>query len=302
MQPTPPLLALQSNPRLRARILLVLRLGNSSRLIGPVVFASSWRELAELGGRHPGSPALVDPGFGGADELPAGRFDGSNPGLWSNTPLIHYAPGSRGKRAPADSGASFVERLRPEVDDRIDVIDATILRCIDVRRVHCLVERLRNEADPLSHDVFRNALKLAPRHSRVAAISAALGLSERTLQRRCAAYGIPPPKTLLSLARVFAVERLAEWSGQPSGGVALALGFSHRANYRRLARRHFGHIPSAIRQRGGTCYVEEVIVRILTAPRPGTGIEAEEPGDSPPRHSTGDATGLDRFARGTVTG
>lgn len=254
-------------------------------MIGPVVFAASWRELAELGGRHPGSPALVDPDFRGTGDLLAGRFDGLNSSLRSTTPLIHYAANSRGKPAPAVSGVSFAGRLHPEVDDQFDIIDATILRCIDVQRVRCLVERLRQEADPLAHDVFQHALNLSPGCSRVAAFSAALGLNERTLQRRCAANGMPPPKTLLSLARVYAVERLAEWSGQPSGGVALALGFSHRANYRRAARRLFGHIPSVIRRRGGTRYVEEVIVRILTAPRYRTGMEAGA-----------------RFARDAVTG
>ena len=242
----------------------MLRLGNSSRVIGPVVFASSWRELAELGEQDPGSPALVDPGFRDTDEPLAGRVEETNPRRWSTTPLIHYAESSRGKHAPAVSGVSFAARLHPDVDDQLDAIDATILRCIDVQRVRGLLERVRQSTDPFFHEVFRHALHLAVRSSTVAETAACLGLTERTLQRRCAAFAIPPPKTLLSLARVFAVERLAEWSRQPSGGVALALGFSHRANYRRLTRRYLGHIPSAIRERGGTRYVEDFIVRTLT--------------------------------------
>ena len=90
-----------------------------------------------------------------------------------------------------------------------------------------------------------------------------LGFVERTLQRLCAALGIPSPGTLISLARIFTVERLAEWSRQPSGAVALALGFSDRSNYRRLVHRKLGDPPSVIHRRGGADYVEEVIVRAL---------------------------------------
>lgn len=258
---------MQSSLRLRARIPLVLRIGNSSRVIGPVVFASNWRKLAELGEQHPGSPALVDPGLHDPREPLAAGSTGPGPHCWSATPLIHYSGSSSAKQAPRVSGISFAARLRANVDDHLDAIDATILRCIDVQRVRGLLERVQHRADPFSHEVLRHALNLAIGYSSVPELAVRLRLTERTLQRRCTALAIPPPKALLSLARIFAVERLAEWSRQPSGAVAVALGFSHRANYRRLVRRHLGQIPSVIRKRGGTRHVEDIIVRTLATPR-----------------------------------
>ena len=76
--------------------------------------------------------------------------------------------------------------------------------------------------------------------SNVPKTAGSLGVSQRTLYRRCATLRIASPWILISLARVFTVERLAEWSGQPGGAIALALGFSGRSNYRRMVRRTLG--------------------------------------------------------------
>ena len=59
------------------------------------------------------------------------------------------------------------------------------------------------------------------------------------------------------------MERLAEWSRQPSGAVAVALGSSDRSNYRRLVRRVLGGPPGHIKLQGGVKHIETVIVREL---------------------------------------
>lgn len=261
---TRPLLALQDRLQLRERIEMVLRLGDSSVFIGHAVFASSWQELACLGERHPGSPALVDPSLVGfsdttSEELtPGGRRD------WSSTPLILYAERNSPEHGTRPPGFSFTARVRAGlVDDDIDALDAAIMRSIDVRRVHLLLERLGRCADPFAHRVLRHALELAIGPATVSQIVGSLRMPRRTLQRRCAVLGIPGPQTLISLARVFTVERLSKWSSRPAGAIALALGFSHRANYRRLTRRLLGVPPSILEERGGADYVEEVIVRAV---------------------------------------
>lgn len=238
-------------------------MGDCAELIGPMIWAVDWEELAELGERHPGAPAIVDAtsaranGFSSANGRHTGFRD------WSATPLIHYGEADSGKPSPASPEIPFTARLRRGVDDDIDSLNAAILGSIDARRVDRLLERVRRDANPLAHRLLRHALDRSFGASTIREATKALALPKRTLYRRCTELRIPAPGAILSLARIFTVERLAEWSRQPGGVVALALGFSHRANYRRLARRRVGVPPSVIRERGGASYVEEVIVGAL---------------------------------------
>ena len=210
----------------------------------------------------------MDPSFVGINDTVSregtqvGRRD------WSSTPLIHYAERSSSEPDLKYTSFGFAARVRAGlVDDDFDALDAAILRSIDVGRVHLLLERLGRYADPFAHRVLRHALNLAIGPATVSQIAGSLGRPRRTLQRRCAVLGIPGPWTLISLARIFTVERLSQWSSQPSAAIALALGFSHRANYRRLTRRLLGVPPSIIGKRGGADYVEEVIVQALDPAR-----------------------------------
>ena len=232
-----------------------------------MVFVASWEELAEQGDRHPGSPALVDLGFGDVDDPHSPPSTWASAYSWSATPLIHYAEEARPATWPIPSADHpYTAFLRAGVDDDLDTIDKTILRCIDVGTVRRLLERLQRCAHPLTHRMFYHALNLAIGTARVPAVAASLGLGERAFQRHSVRNGIPRPRAIIALARIFTVERLAAWSGQPSGAVALCLGFSAKANYRRLTRRRIGVSPTAIQERGGADYLEEVIIRRL-APR-----------------------------------
>lgn len=242
------------------------RMGDAQGVIGPVVFVASWQQLAEQGDRHPGSPALVDPGFGDVDDPNSPPSTWASAYSWSATPLIHYAEARPATWPIPNADHPYTAFLRAGVDDDLDTIDATILRCIDVGTVRQLLERLQQCAHPFTHRMFYHALNLAIGTTRVPAVAASLGLGERALQRHSVRNGIPHPRAIIALARIFTVERLAAWSGQPSGAVALCLGFSAKANYRRLTRRRLGVSPTTIQERGGADYLEEVIIRRL-APR-----------------------------------
>lgn len=265
---TPPLLALLASSSLRRQVRIALHSGEVRRIVRRIVFASSWPELARLTNEHPRSPAVVDLLFH-SDHGPFPAGYGGVSADWSAVPLICYSladPVRHG--ALRSAGVSFTARLRPGIDDDFAAIDAAVLRSIDHDRPRRLLKRLRRHADPRARTIFERALSLSFEPLTVAGLAGHLGISTRALQRRCAALGMPSPKAVTSLARIFTVERLAEWSGQPSGPVARALGFSDRANYRRLARQTMGIPPSAIRQRGGTAYVEQVIMQRLAGIRP----------------------------------
>ena len=161
-------------------------------------------------------------------------------------------------------GIAFAARLVPGVNDHFSAIDSVILQNIDVCRVQRLMDRIDERQVPkAAHRIFTCVLARATEPCLVSEIAEDLGLTVRTLQRHCAAFYIPPPKRLVSLARIFTVERLVEWSRQSTSIVATALGFSDRANYSRLLRRTLSEPSSVIREQGGADHVAEVIVRAI---------------------------------------
>ena len=154
--------------------------------------------------------------------------------------------------------------LLPGVNDDFDSIDAAILTSIDAQRVNRLRDRLRLTAHPEGFEIFDHALDLAIGSCAVPELAARLGQTRRSVERRCAMLGIASPKTLLSLARIYTVQRLAEWSSQPFGAIARALGFSAPSNYRRLVRAILGSPPSVVQRSGGSDTIAEVIRQHLS--------------------------------------
>ena len=262
--PTPPLLALLESPRLRERVRKALRLGNVGRVIGPAVFTAGWSELRALAERNPGSPALVDT-FHGAG-CPFDAASEATSGTWGRaTPIICFSPpGPDLVRRMNEAGMTLASHLRPGVDDKPYTINATILRSIDIQCALGLRKRVRQSARPFTAESFGHALDLAFAPWPVSELAKRLGTAERTLRYRCRANRIPSPSRLLSLARIFTVQRLAEWSGQPYGAVAVALGFSHLANYRRRTRGVLGLTPTDLRRCGGHDYVARTIIDSLS--------------------------------------
>ena len=261
--PTPPLLALLASPQLRERTRIALGFGTASRIIGPVTYADSWDELGSLAAQHPGSPAMVDT-FQGNGSPTATDAEETWNGQLARTPVICYARPDPGReRQLSRTGITVAARLRPGVDDELGEINAAILSSIDAQCDRRLRERILQAAHPDTVEMMGYALDLATGPCSVSDIARQIERTERTLQRRCTILGIPSPKRLLSLARIFTVQRLAEWSGQPYGAVAVALGFSDRSNYRRLARGVFGRSPTEIERRGGHVYVADTILKCV---------------------------------------
>lgn len=265
--PPPPLLALMGNATLRRRLRMAIDYGPASRVIGPTIFASGWRELRELVRRHDRSPAVVDLGF----QTPADPPDACSVRVLRGTsvPLVTCARtngvGRNGAEDPAPRGVCIAAAWRPTANDSNGTVTSDVLRAADVHTVNSLLagvaKRMREEVE----QIFSAVLAIAVRRSTVRELATALTRSQRSLRRHCTELCIPPPKRLLSLGRVFTVERLAEWSGQPAGAVALALGFSDYANYRRLVRNALADAASPVPHRVGLAYVRRFILQVLAA-------------------------------------
>ena len=233
-----------------------------SRIVGPAVFASGWQELGALVAAHPRSPAVVDPAFrGNADPASA---DSIRVLRGSSVSLVCYAEPSTLRAWRVQDGEYFVAAVLHSGDgDDFAAIESAVLRAAGARRVLRLLDDIGRRAHRQTEEIFGAVLALAVAPCSVPKLAARLGLSQRTLWRRCAALRIPSPGRLLALGRIFTVERLAEWSGQPSGAVALAVGFSDYSNYRRLVRRHMGAPPSIVQRQGGVGRVALAILRAL---------------------------------------
>ena len=232
-----------------------------SRVIGPVTYADNWSQLGRLAEKYPGAPALVDTFPTPNGDSPADGLGEAEDGRLCFTPIICYTPPDpRQVLRLSRNGINVAAHLSPGVDDRLCTISDAILSSINVQCVHRLRARIDQVAHPETAEILGHALDLSTGPCSVSAIARRIDLTPRTLQRRCTILGTPSPKRLLSLAQIYTVQRLAEWSGQPYGGVAVALGHSHRSNYRRLVRGVFGQSPTEIEQCGGYEYVAETIL------------------------------------------
>ena len=260
---TPPLLALLGNPRLRDRIRIALRMGASSQVLGDVISAADWHQLRLLAAHHPGSPVVIDTLW----ENPPQAVEDAAVGQTANSrwlTVIWYAPVDPASRCRLSSARiTLGTHLLPGGNDDFEAIDAAVLKNTDAARVQRLREDTKRVADPAAFEMFDHALDLATGPCTVSDLAGRVGRTRRTVELRCVALGIPAPRALIALARIFSVHRLAEWSQQPLTAVARALGFSDRSNYRRLVRGVLGRAPAEIQQLGGSDYVARYIVRRL---------------------------------------
>lgn len=199
-----------------------VEMGPASAVFGPVILARDWDELHELIRRYPRTPALAD-----RREPPPWPAPASLP--------LATLTGDSVSGDPVVLSALVRAVTRPVVADSLRRVPA------EARRIVALA--LARAGGPFT----------------VASAAAELGVSRRTLVRRCAMLGLPSPKKLLSLARMLAVEQVADGSRQPAGAVAVVLGFPDSSSYRRLVRNAFRMPPSGLRRRGGAVHVAEAI-------------------------------------------
>ena len=209
---TPPLLALLGSTWARRQIRFALHSGNALRIIGPVVYASSWRELRDLTKRHPGSPAVVDPYFGGTSNPFSGKRDYARAD-WSSVPLICYAQfGTHQQREVEQAGIGFAARVRPGGSEILPVIDTAILRSIDAQRPARLLKRIDASAHKNTTTLFARAHWTTP--SSPARSSAWLPVCTSPCGPSSADPLLSPS---LRRSRSFPWHGYSPWSGCPNG-------------------------------------------------------------------------------------
>lgn len=216
-----------------------------------MTFAASWRELESLTAQYPGSPAIVDPDL---TRIPA--------------PAWTRIADARARHIVA---APTIEYPGCDISDTDDIraLELAVLQHIDPWRLHRLLARVDEQTSAGTCRVIRLFLHRAVQPCRIGELAEGLGVTERTLQRRCRCMGLPAPKKLFSLARAFAVTRILQWSRQPLRSVAFALGFSDDANCHRLLRRVLGSSPPREANRNEMDRADQVIAGGLASGQAG---------------------------------
>ncbi len=256
-----PVLVLHPRNEARNRVQSAVLLGETDRLLDGVRFARRWRELAELADALPGCPVVADPDFPGSRRSGMEELHSLHARL-PDCPLIAYGdPHGPWQPRVAAAGIRFAAILRGGVDDDPGAVRLALLRAADCQETEVLLERIQKHLPPDLHRILDIVLHGVSARCTVAEVAGTLGISERTVERRCRAHGLPTPKALLSLATIFHVERLARWSGLSPGRTAVALGLTEACKYSRLVKRALGVTPSEVARHGGVDYVAEVMLQ-----------------------------------------
>lgn len=258
-------LALELDSRLRRRLLVGVRAGAAHGLVDRVHFASGWSDLVSLALRHPDSPAFVDPSYPSQRRHrdPMASLQRKVP----RCPLVGYGKPIADRTGSVVDNVGLVARLTPGVDDSFVAIATTVLKAADHRSVRALARQFKRAAPAAAAaTMLDRVVRDTVFPCTVGALAANLGTSATMLRRRCRAWGMPNPKKLLSLARIYHVQRLAGWSGRPAGAVALALRFSGYANYARSVQRELACTSTQVGKRGGAAYVAEQLIAAINTP------------------------------------
>ena len=106
-------------------------------------------------------------------------------------------------------------------------------------------------------------LSVTRAHERVSPTQLAelLALHRRTLGKRLAAAGFPPPQRLITWGRIIVAAHMLEDPNRSANSVATALDFPSGSAFRNTCQRYLHATPEKIRARGGATYAVKALLR-----------------------------------------
>lgn len=213
-----------------------------------IVWARSWRELFRHVRMQPVVAAV-------ADLHAESRKDGVLRVLhftqrFPLTPILVWGDlEGRDLYRVGKAGAADVVLSR-DADDRQLV--AEILEAVLGRGLARVVdERLRGRVSERARALVRAAAGRVPEQIQVPGLAGAFGMSVSTLERRCERWGLPTPGRLLLWLRVLHGLRWLLEPGRSVESVAVQLGYSSGAAFRRAIKATIGGRPSPLRNADG---------------------------------------------------
>jgi AraC-like DNA-binding protein len=162
----------------------------------------------------------------------------------------------------------FFEAGRSGLDALIitDVDDSprgllTVVGQAEARSLGASVRRSLESVDPSVREAV--LLSVTRAHERVSPTQLAelLALHRRTLGKRLAAAGFPPPQRLITWGRIIVAAHMLEDPNRSANSVASALDFPSGSAFRNTCQRYLHATPEKIRARGGATYAVKALLR-----------------------------------------
>jgi AraC-like DNA-binding protein len=171
----------------------------------------------------------------------------------------------------ADRAHDVFEAGRSGLDALIiaDVDDSTrgllgVVGQAESRSLGTAVRRALESVDPSVREAVLLAVTRA--HERVSPTQLAelLALHRRTLGKRLAAAGFPPPQRLITWGRIIVAAHMLEDPQRSANSIATALDFPSGSAFRNTCQRYLHATPERIRARGGATYAVKALLRSVT--------------------------------------
>jgi AraC-like DNA-binding protein len=126
------------------------------------------------------------------------------------------------------------------------------------------VRRSLESVDPSVREAVLLAVTRA--HERISPTQFAelLALHRRTLGKRLAAAGFPPPQRLITWGRLIVAAHMLEEPQRSANSVAAALDFPSGSAFRNTCQRYLHATPERIRARGGASYAVKALLRSVS--------------------------------------
>lgn len=162
-----------------------------------------------------------------------------------------------------EAGRSGVDALIiAEADDTSRGL-LTVIGQAEARSLGAGVRRSLESVDPSVREAVLLAVTRA--HERISPTQLAelLALHRRTLGKRLAAAGFPPPQRLITWGRIIVAAHMLEEPSRSANSVATALDFPSGSAFRNTCQRYLHATPETIRARGGATYAVKALLRAV---------------------------------------
>ena len=137
----------------------------------------------------------------------------------------------------------------------------TVIGHAEARSLGAAVRRSLEAVDPSVREAV--LLSVTRAHERISPTQLAelLALHRRTLSKRLAAAGFPPPQRLITWGRIIVAAHMLEDPHRSANSVATALDFPSGSAFRNTCQRYLHATPEKIRARGGAAYAVKTLLR-----------------------------------------
>jgi len=225
------------------------------------VACDSWAGLAATCGEQPVRVAIVDLYAGGRPRLDAVRRMKYR---FPRLTIIGYVDYDR------DRAHDLFEGGRAGLDALIlagsDDNPRSLLTIVGQAEARSLGAAVRRSLDAIDSSVREAVLLTVTRaHERLSPHQLAdlLALQRRTLGKRLAAAGFPPPQRMITWGRLIVAAHMLEEPHRSANSVANALDFPSGSAFRNTCQRYLHATPEMIRARGGAGYAVRSLLRAV---------------------------------------